>query len=42
MNLEENIVLPEGFSYTIKNVSSPAYGILTNKVKEFLYILPTR
>lgn len=37
MDLNENIVLPEGFKYTIKNVSSPAYGTL-KKQSEGVYV----
>ncbi len=42
MNLEENIVLPEGFSYTIKNVSSPAYGILTKQSEGVFVYTPDK
>ena len=31
LNFNENIVLPEGFSYTIKNVGEPQYGTLAKK-----------
>ena len=31
IDLNTNIVLPQGFTYTVKNVSSPAFGTLTKK-----------
>ncbi len=42
MNLKENIVLPEGFSYTIKNVSSPAYGILKKQSEGVFVYTPDK
>ena len=37
LNFNENIVLPAGFSYTIKNVSEPQYGTLAKK-SEGVYV----
>ena len=37
LNFGENIVLPEGFSYTIKNVTQPQYGTLAKK-SEGVYV----
>lgn len=37
LNLRDNVILPDGFSFTIKNLTSPANGTLTKR-EEGIYV----